>query len=371
MQGSEFIQRFKQYCPEWLAEEGDPVGLHIGTLNKEVNRIMMSLDVRPAVVEEAIAKKIDLLIVKHPPIFRPISRLTTDDIQTKMYADLIKHDIAVYAAHTNMDIISNGLNDWFCEALDVFDTDYLIHTHTVKMKKLAVYIPQENAKEMRKALAEAGAGEQGNYQATSFTLNGTGRFTPNAEANPTIGSANTPEQVQESKIEVLFPETIENQVVHAMLAAHPYEEPAYDVYTLDNLAENYGIGRVGDLTEAMPTEDFIAKVKKVFDLEGLRVVYPLTKKESIKRVAICGGSGEKFYRNALAAEADVYITGDVYYHTAHDMQETGMLVIDPGHYIESLCKEKMVAQFEQWKNEEDWNVDFFVSETSTNPFSFK
>ena len=160
MQGSEFIQRFNQYCPEWLAEEGDPVGLHIGTLNKEVNRIMMSLDVRPAVVEEAIEKKIDLLIVKHPPIFRPVSRLTTDDIQTKMYADLIKHDIAVFAAHTNMDIIENGLNDWFCGALAVFDTDYLIHTHTVSMKKLAVYVPQEDAKKMRQALAEAGAGEQ-------------------------------------------------------------------------------------------------------------------------------------------------------------------------------------------------------------------
>ncbi|WP_429956638.1 Nif3-like dinuclear metal center hexameric protein [Enterococcus sp. AZ196] len=371
MQGNEFIQRFKQYCPEWLAEEGDPVGLHIGTLNKKVDRIMMSLDVRPAVVEEAIAKKIDLLIVKHPPIFRPVSRLTTDDVQTKMYADLIKHDIAVYAAHTNMDIIHNGLNDWFCEELDVFDTDYLIHTHTIKMKKIAVYVPQNDAKKMRNALAEAGAGEQGNYTATSFTVNGTGRFTPNGEANPTIGSLNRPEQVQESKVEMIFPETKQAAVVAAMLAAHPYEEPAYDIYPLDNLAENYGIGRVGELKEAMTTEEFIVKVKKTFDLEGLRVVYPHIVKENIKRVAICGGSGEKFYREALAANADVYITGDVYYHTAHDMQETGMLVIDPGHYIESLCKEKMVTLFNQWKNEEGWNVDFFVSETSTNPFSFK
>lgn len=371
MRGSEFIQRFNQYCPEWLAEEGDPVGLHIGTLNKEVDRIMMSLDVRPAVVAEAIDKKIDLLIVKHPPIFRPVSRLTTDDVQTKMYADLIKHDIAVFAAHTNMDIIENGLNDWFCDALDVLDTKYLIHTHTVKMKKLAVYVPQTDAKKMRQVLAEAGAGEQGDYQATSFTVNGTGRFTPNSEANPTIGSANVPEQVQESKIEVIFPETKQTEIEAAMLTAHPYEEPAYDIYPLDNLAENYGIGRVGNLAEAIPTDEFIAKVKATFQLEGLRVVYPHTAKKMIKRVAICGGSGEKFYRDALAANADVYITGDVYYHTAHDMQETGMLVIDPGHYIESLCKEKMVALFEQWKNEEDWIVDFFVSETSTNPFSFK
>ncbi len=371
MQGNKFIQRFNEYCPEWLAEDGDPVGLHIGTLDKEVDRIMMSLDVRPNVVEEAIAKKIDLLIVKHPPIFRPVSRLTTDEVQTKMYADLLKHDIAVYAAHTNMDIVSNGLNDWFCEALDVFNTSYLVQTHTISMKKMAVYVPQENAKEMRRSLAEAGAGEQGNYQATSFTVNGTGRFTPTEEANPAIGSKNVPEQVQESKIEVIFPETKQATVEQAMLAAHPYEEPAYDIYSLDNLTEKFGIGRIGELKEALPTEDFIEKVKETFQLEGLRVVYPHTEKKTIKRVAICGGSGEKFYRDALAAKADVYITGDVYYHTAHDMQETGMLVIDPGHYIESLCKEKMVALFEQWKNEEEWTVDFFVSETSTNPFSFK
>ncbi len=224
MQGNEFIQRFNKYCPEWLAEDGDPVGLHIGTLNKEVKRIMMSLDVRPNVV------------VKHPPIFRPVSRLTTEDVQTKMYADLIKHDIAVFAAHTNMDIIHNGLNDWFCELLGVVDTNYLIHTHTVKMKKLAVYVPQADAKKLRAALAEAGAGQQGNYQGTSFTVNGTGRFTPNEQANPTIGAANTPEQVQESKIEVIFPETKQVAVVAAMLAAHPYEEPAYDIYSLDTSA---------------------------------------------------------------------------------------------------------------------------------------
>lgn len=371
MKASKFIERFNQYCPEWLAEPGDPVGLHVGTLNKDIQRVMMSLDVRPAVVAEAIEKKIDLLVVKHPPIFRPIDRLVTDDVQTKMYADLLKHDIAVFAAHTNMDIIPNGLNDWFCELLGVEDTTYLVESHSIPMKKLAVYVPMDQAKEMRTALAKAGAGKQGNYEATSYTLSGTGRFTPVGDANPTIGEVNQPEQVQESKIEVIFPETVANQVVAAMLAAHPYEEPAYDVYTLDNLPLKYGIGRIGELAQPVSTEEFVQQVKKAFDLEGLRVVYPKQAKEMIQRVAICGGSAEKFYKDAVRQDADVYITGDVYYHTAHDMQETGMVVIDPGHYIETLCKEKMVALFNQWKDEEDWNVSFFVSEVSTNPFSFK
>lgn len=371
MLGTTFIEKFNQYCPEWLAEESDPVGLHFGTLNKDVNKIMMSLDVRPAVVAEAIEKKIDLLIVKHPPIFRPVTRLTTNDPQTKMYAELLKHDIAVFAAHTNMDIIHNGLNDWFCELLEVQETKYLIHTHTVKQKKLAVYVPLENAETMRQALAAAGAGQQGNYQGTSYSLEGLGRFTPIAGANPTIGTVNQPEEVLENKIEVIFPENIQEQVIAAMYQAHPYEEPAFDLYGLDNLAENYGIGRVGRLKKAISTEVFIEKVKAVFALEGLRVVYPKIAKEKIKTVAICGGSGEKFFPAAEKAQADVYITGDVSYHFAHDMQETGMLVIDPGHYIEALCKEKMIAIFNQWKNEEAWDVEFIISETSTNPFSFK
>ncbi|MGG5316024.1 Nif3-like dinuclear metal center hexameric protein [Enterococcus sp. AZ072] len=371
MKASKFIERFKQYCPEWLIEDGDPVGLHIGTLNKDIQRVMMSLDVRPAVVAEAIEKKIDLLIVKHPPIFRPIDRLTTDDFQTKMYVDLLKHDIAVYAAHTNMDIIPNGLNDWFCELLEVKNTTYLVESQSIPLKKLAVYVPMDDSKAMRTALAEAGAGKQGNYEATSYTLSGTGRFTSVGEANPTIGELNRQEQVQESKIEVIFPAILEEQVVEAMLTAHPYEEPAYDIYQLDNPPLKYGIGRVGTLAAPLSTEEFIQQVKKVFNLDGLRVVYPKQPKATVQRVAICGGSAEKFYKDALRQQADVYITGDVYYHTAHDMQESGMLVIDPGHYIEALCKRKMVELFNQWKDEEDWDVSFYVSEVSTNPFSFK
>ncbi|KAF1298679.1 Nif3-like dinuclear metal center hexameric protein [Enterococcus sp. JM4C] len=369
--GNEFIQRFETYCPLWLAEEGDPVGLHIGTLNKPIERVMMTLDVRPEVVSEAIEKKIDLLIAKHPPIFRPVSRLTTDDPQQKMYADLLANNVAVYAAHTNMDIIENGLNDWFCEALDLQVEDYLTKTHEIPYEKLAVYVPVEAAQQMREALADAGAGEQGNYQHTSFSTIGTGRFTPIGSANPVIGELNRPEQVQEAKIEVIFPKPLEKAVLKVMHEAHPYEEPAYDLFSLNNPPKTYGLGRVGTLTDTLPLPEFIAKVKETFHLDGLRIVEPAEKLSTVKRVAICGGSGEKFYKDAINKKADVYITGDIYYHTAHDMQAAGITAIDPGHYIESLCKEKMVEQFNQWKRENNWEVDFLISETSTQPFAFK
>ncbi|MGX7264001.1 Nif3-like dinuclear metal center hexameric protein [Enterococcus crotali] len=370
LDGTVFIDRFETYCPQWLAEAGDPVGLHIGTLNKPLNRVMVTLDVRPEVVEEAIAKKIDLIIAKHPPIFRPVKRLDTDDLQTKMYADLLKHDIAVFAAHTNMDIIDNGLNDWFCELLGIQEPTYLTKTHTVGYKKLAVFVPVEDAAKMREVLGQAGAGLQGDYVNTSYSLIGTGRFTPVAGANPTIGTIGKEEAVQEAKIEVIFPETIEMQVITAMRTAHPYEEPAYDVYQIDNITKEYGLGRIGHLAKPISLKEFVSIVKEVFDLDGLRIVAEDDTK-LIQRVAICGGSGEKFFRDAIKKQADVYITGDVYYHTGHDMLTEGLPVIDPGHYIEQLCKPKLVELFNQWKKDYNWNIEFIESEVNTNPFQFR
>lgn len=369
--GQLFIRHFEDYCPLWLAEEGDPVGLHIGTLDKPLQRIMMTLDVRPEVVTEAIEKGVDLIIAKHPPIFRPIQRLVPTDLQTKMYMDLVKHDIAVYAAHTNMDIIWDGLNDWFCEELGVEVQDFLKETHQVRWKKLAVSVPEEVAGKLRAALAKAGAGEQGNYRATSFSSNGIGRFTPVNGAKPAIGSLNHPEEVHEEKVEVLFAETIENDVLTAMKKVHPYEEIAYDVFSLDIAPQTFGIGRIGQLSKPMETEQFVQKVKEVFKLDGLRIVQPHSAKKWIQTVAICGGTGGNLYTEALRKKADVYITGDVYYHTAHDMQTNGLTVIDPGHHIEVLCISKFVEKMLKWKEELDWQVDIIPSEVNTNPFEFR
>lgn len=369
--GKTFIKRFEEYCPIWLAEEGDPVGLHIGTLDREINRVMMTLDVRPEVVAEAIEKNINLIVAKHPPIFRPISRLTAADSQTKMYLDLVKHDIAVYAAHTNMDIIWDGLNDWFCEMLDVKVEDYMMQTHEVALKKMVVYLPAENAQAMRSALGDAGAGEQGNYHHTSYTMTGTGRFTPTKGAKPAIGSAEQEEAVQEARIEVLYPETIESQVLHAMYRVHPYEEPAFDLIPLSNQPITYGIGRVGSLAEPISIDELVGRVKDVFELDGLRLIEPSAPKKMVQKIAICGGSGGNFYQEAIKKGADVYITGDVYYHTAHDMQANGLTVIDPGHNIERVCIPRFIEKMNQWKQAENWDVTFVPSTTNTNPFQFK
>ncbi|MHC5267673.1 Nif3-like dinuclear metal center hexameric protein [Enterococcus sp. LJL98] len=369
--GLELIRTFENFCPLWLAEEGDPVGLHIGDLHREIQRVMVTLDVRPEVVAEAIEKKVDLIIAKHPPIFRPIKRLTPDNPQNKMYLDLVKHEIAVYAAHTNMDIMEDGLNDWFCEALGIEVDNYVTQTHAVSWKKLVVYTPVEHGQTMRQALGDAGAGEQGAYHHTSYTMTGIGRFTPTAAANPAIGRADQEEEVMEERIEVIYLETLEAQILQAMRAAHPYEEPAYDILPLTNPPKTYGLGRIGQLEEAISVETLVQKVKQAFSLDSLRLIEPLHASKKVQRIAICGGSGEKFYPDALKQGADVFITGDVYYHTAHDMQAAGLTVIDPGHHIEVLCITKLVEKMESWKQTRGWTVDIIASTTSTNPFQSK
>lgn len=366
--GLDFIRRFEMFCPLWLAEEGDPVGLHIGTLDREITKVMMTLDVRPEVVKEAIEKNVDLIIAKHPPIFRPIKRLVPDTPQNAMYLDLVKHEIAVYAAHTNMDIIEGGLNDWFCEALDVEVDCYLTKTHEVPMKKLVVYVPLEQADVMRQALGDSGAGSIGEYHHASYSIQGEGRFTPGVSANPTIGQANQAEVVQEERIEVIYPETIEAQVLEAMYRVHPYEEPAFDLLLLTNPPKTYGVGRVGNLAEPMDLTDFITHVKQTFGLSDVRLIEPNNAHKTVQRVAICGGSGEKFYIDALRQKADIYLTGDVYYHTAHDIQAAGLTVIDPGHHIEKLCIPKLTEIMNVWKKEANWQVEIIASETNTNPF---
>lgn len=261
MLASDVIERYQRFCPPSLSMEGDVSGLQIGTLNKEVKRIMVALDIRETTVAEAIDKQVDLIIVKHAPIFRPLKDLVADNLQNQIYLQLIKHDIAVYVSHTDIDVVEGGLNDWFCELLGIEQTEILHET--------------------------------------------------------------TP---------------------------------------------GYGIGRVGQISE-QTLEEFALTVKETFGLDSVRLVtYTHQRQQYIQRVAICGGSGDSFYKDALAKGADVLVTGDIYYHTGQDMLTQGLLGIDPGHHIEVLFVKKVAEKLELWKDEEGWNLEILPSTVSTNPF---
>lgn len=367
--GETFIQKFEAFAPPYLAMKNDPIGLAVGSAKRPVQRILVTLDVRPETVKEAIEKNVDFIFAHHPPIFRPAKNLVTDDPQTQMYADLLKHDITVYSAHTNLDVAEGGMNDWLAEAIGMEDTEVLAPTYTEAYKKLAVFVPVTSQEAVRRALHDAGAGEVGDYKDVSYTLEGLGRFTPQEGAHPAEGEVGKPESVEEVKIEMILPEHKVPPVVNALKEAHPYEEPVFDLYTIDHYQKQYGVGRIGNLTEPLPFRDFLEKLKQVFGVEGLRFVGEKDARV-IRRVAILGGDGGNYYTDALKKGADAYITGDVYYHTAHDMQAAGLTVIDPGHHIESICKEPLTRLFTQWAKEEEWDVEILSSEVSTEPFHF-
>lgn len=366
--GYEIIQLLDSIAPRKYAMEGDPIGLQIGTLHKGIKKVMITLDVLENVVDEAIEKEVDLIIAHHPMIYRPLKKINLDETQGRVIEKLIKHNITVFAAHTNLDIAKGGVNDMLANALHLNNVSVLVPTLTKKLKKIVVFVPHDYADEVRRALGNAGAGAIGNYSHCSFSSEGTGRFLPLEGANPFIGKEGTIEAVPEEKIEMIYPEEIESKILSAMFKAHPYEEPAYDLFDLTVKGEELGLGRIGELPSEMSLEEFAQFVKETLDSPGVRVVGDLQAK--VKKVAVLGGDGNKYISLAKFKGADVYVTGDMYYHTAHDAMNMGLNIVDPGHTVEKIMIQGLTNLLIAKCKENQYDVAIIPSETDTNPFTF-
>ncbi|WP_175639788.1 Nif3-like dinuclear metal center hexameric protein [Metabacillus schmidteae] len=366
--GYEVIQLFEQFSPKSLAVEGDKIGLQIGTLNKKIEHVMVTLDVVESVVDEAIEKKVDLLIAHHPPIFRPMKNMITDTAYGKMIEKCIKHDIAVYAAHTNLDVANGGVNDLLAEALQLKDVEVLIPTYEDELKKLVVYIPSSYEKDLRIALGEAGAGHIGEYSYCTFATEGEGSFLPLDNANPYIGEKGKIEYVQESKVETVFPASLQKKVIQAMLKVHPYEEVAYDIYPVEQKGQIMGLGRVGYVESELSLQEFAVHVKNSLGVERVRMVG--NPDDKVKKVAVLGGDGNKYIQQAKMKGADVYITGDLYFHVAQDALMLNLNVIDPGHHVEKVMIEGTAKKLGNLCKEHRFDVNIFGSQVDTNPFKF-
>jgi len=242
-----------------------------------------------------------------------------------------------------------------------------VPTYEVKLKKLVVFVPVEDSQKVKEALGNAGAGAIGNYSHCLFTTTGTGQFLPDDESNPYIGQSGLLEHVEEERIETIFPDYLEKSVIQQMLKVHPYEEVAYDIYPLENKGETLGLGRIGQIEETT-LGDFVYKVKKVLEVPTVRVVGNLDAK--IKKVAVLGGDGNKYISAAKFKGADVYITGDLYYHVAHDAMMMGLNVIDPGHNVEKVMKRGIAHSLTKICSDKGFDVVIFPSEQNTEPFQF-
>jgi dinuclear metal center YbgI/SA1388 family protein len=367
--GHELIQIFERFSPMSLAFDDDKFGLQIGTLNKPVHNVMVTLDVLENVIDEAIQKRIDLIISHHPPIFRPIKHVRTDTASGRIIEKCIKHNISVYSAHSNLDITTGGVNDLLAEILKLKDVQFLSTTHMTVLKKLVVFVPVNHAEQVRDALGKAGAGHIGNYSHCSYTISGMGTFLPENGADPYIGKQGSLEKVEEVRIETIFPENLQKKVIRELLKAHPYEEVAYDIYLLDNKGQPFGLGRIGRLEEEMTLAQFADYIKQVLQVEGVRIVGDLTSK--VNKVAVLGGDGNKYIRQAHFAGADVFVSGDIYYHLAHEAMALGLSIVDPGHHIEKVMIKGVASVLKEEVKHQSFNVQILESEVNTNPFQFR
>lgn len=366
--GQTVIQYMEQLAPKHIAMEGDKIGLQLGSLQKEITGVLVALDVNEEVVDEAISKGANLIVAHHAIIYRPLANLQVDTPMGKVYEKLIKHDIAVYISHTNLDVTEGGMNDWMAEALGIESTASLEDIHSDQLYKLVVFVPKDHHQKVLDAILHAGAGWIGNYSHCSFNIEGYGTFVPREGTDPYIGTQGKLEKAEEIRIETIVPQSIRNKVIQAMLKNHPYEEVAYDLYPMDLKGRTFGLGRAGRLNEPMCLGEFAQLVKKGLDVPNVRVVGDLNRE--IKKAAVIGGSGGRYWKNALFRGADVLVTGDVDYHTAQDALMAGLTIIDPGHNAEKIMKPKVASWLKSKLTEDRYDTPVYASVINTEPFSF-
>jgi len=315
-------------APASLQESYDNAGLLTGSANWECTGIITTLDATEAVVQEAIEKNCNLIVAHHPIIFGGLKKITGKNYVEKTIIAAIKNDIAIYAIHTNLDNILTGVNGKMAQLLGLLNQRVLQPKKGI-LKKLVTFVPAEQAIKVRDALFAAGAGQIGNYSECSFTVEGEGTFKGGEGTDPFVGKPGLRYMNTELRLEMIFPAWIENELLKALLATHPYEEVAYDIFLLENKYQQTGSGLIGELTEAISSTAFLQQLKNVFGLTVIRHT-PLLDK-AVKKIALCGGAGSFLIGAAIAAGADFYVTGDVKYHEFFDANDQ-LVIADIGHF---------------------------------------
>ena len=357
----------EQLAPKKYAENWDNVGLLLGNEEVGIDKVMVVLDVTELVVEEAIEKNVDLIISHHPLIFKGMKNITDRTHKGRMIRKLIKNDIHVYAAHTNLDITNNGLNDYLAGLLGLEDLSILDISGSETYYKFMTSVPLDNVETVEEALFKAGAGRVGNYSECNFKVKGQGSFRPLEGANPSIGSIGTRERVEEISIETVVAAKDLDKCVRALLKSHRYETPAYSVFKMENLQASYGLGRVGRYSQPMSGEDFVLNLKATLGGGLVKVAGRLPK--SVKKVGLCTGAGSDFIHAAKRRGCDVYVTGDVKYHEAQLADELGMCIIDAGHYeTENIYMAYLKEYLREKCLDKNYEVKIINSESLENPF---
>lgn len=350
-------------APRAYQESYDNSGLLTGSTDHLLTGILVTLDCTEAVLEEAIAKKANLVIAHHPIIFRGLKKITGSNYVERTVIKAIKNDISIFAIHTNLDNVHTGVNRKISEKIGLINLS-ILEPKPSTLSKLVTFIPVDDTEEVLRHLHGAGAGQIGNYENCSFRMEGTGSFRPSAAANPHIGEAGKQEEVRENRVELIFPAHLERRIITALRQSHPYEEVAYYVSSLQNDNQEVGSGMIGELEQPLEPLKFLERLKKCMDLRVVRHTQLIDR--PVRKVAVCGGSGSFLLSKAVSAGADAFVSADFKYHEFFDA-ENRIIIADIGHYesevyTKELLKEVLIKKFPTFA------INF--SETVTNPISY-
>ncbi len=341
MQIAEIIRFLETIAPPSLQEGYDNAGLITGSGTWECTGVIASLDATEEVILEAKAKGCNLIVAHHPIVFGGLKKITGKTYVERAVIKSIKENIAIYAIHTNLDNVMEGVNGKMARQIGLSNCS-ILQPKASLLQKLYTFVPQAYAEAVRTAIFEAGGGHIGNYSECSFSSSGTGTFKAGEGTNPFVGEIGSRHAEEEVKIEVLFPVWLQGAIINGMKKAHPYEEVAYDIVPLENKHQMTGSGIIGELPEAISEKEFLQLLKNQFGLSVIRHTRFLNK--PVKKIAVCGGAGSFLIKTALSAGADAFVTADVKYHEFFDA-ENKLLLADIGHWESEQFTIDLLAEF--------------------------
>ena len=363
MKLSEICNYLDAVIPLSFQEDYDNSGLQVGFSENEISSALLTIDITEDVMDEAVRNGCSLIISHHPLIFRRINKITGRSVTERLIARAIKEDIAIYSAHTNLDALESGVSKKMALKLNLKKVKVLTPLKN-RLMKLVTFIPESHLEKVRSALFEAGAGVIGNYDQCGFTVTGKGSFRPGNDTTPFAGEQGKIHYGDEVRFETILFSHMKANVIKALVAAHPYEEVAFDLYPVDNDNIEAGLGCTGEFEHPLPEIDFLNLISSVFGAGVLR--YSKLTGRAVKKVALCGGSGASLINNALGSGADAFVTADIKYHNFFDGDNT-MLIVDIGHFesekfTTEILYDLIIKKFPKFA------VRF--SETNTNPINY-
>jgi dinuclear metal center YbgI/SA1388 family protein len=368
------VDAMERMYPVAWADDHDAVGLVAGHPDAAVARVLLAVDPVQAVVDQAVALGADLIVVHHPLLLRPVSSVRADHPKGRVVHDLISHGIGLYVAHTNADSPVRGVSDSLARALGLQAVRPLVTAEIDPLDKIVTFVPLDQVDMVIDALADAGAGALGDYDRSAFRVDGVGTFRPGPDATPTIGRPGRVEVVREARLEMVLPRRNRGPVVAALRSAHPYEEPAFDIFELAGWASDRGSGRLGRLPHPMSLADFTEHVVAALPPTAVGARAAGDPYGSVQCVAVAGGAGDFLLEDARSSGADVYVTSDLRHHPASEFREHpgAPALVDVPHWaaewtwlpvLQSCLGEALV--------ERGWCVDVEVSRICTDPWNYR